>query len=100
KVVRARLTEYAQVGWFAPHEVDMLSSLRTRSQARQWAGGFGVGAKQAMRNFQRDATELAYQRQHVLTGRGKKRAGRSESELLEQLQQDRHTFVTSSRLAP
>ena len=99
KVVRARLTEYAQVGWFAPHEVDMLSSLRTRSQARQWAGGFGVGAKQAMRNFQRDATELAYQRQHVLTGRGKKRAHRSESELLEQLQQDRHTFVTSARLA-
>lgn len=99
KVVRARLSEYAEAGWFAPHEVDMLSSLRTRSQARQWAGSFGVGAKQAMRNFQRDATELAYQRQHVLTGRGKKRAHRSERELLEQLQQDRHTFVTSARLA-
>ncbi len=98
-VVRARLSEYAAVGWFAWHEVDMLASLRARSQARQWAGSFGSAAKEAMRNFQRDATELAYQRQHVLTGRGQKRAHRSEHELLNQLRQDRQTFVAHAQRA-
>ncbi|MGC0250802.1 PrsW family intramembrane metalloprotease [Pseudactinotalea sp. Z1748] len=96
-VVRARLSEYAHAGWFAWHEVDMLASLRTRSQARQWAGTFGESAKQAMKAFQRDATQLAYLRQHVLTGRGMKRAHRSEHEILNQLQQDRHTFVSRAQ---
>jgi len=96
-VVRARLTEYARAGWFAWHEVDMLASLRARSQARQWASGFGPAANEAMRNFQRDATELAYHRQHVVSGRGQKRAHRSEHELLNQLQRDRQTFVAHAQ---
>src|SRR5699024_4540990 len=32
-VIRSRLTEYSQAGWFAPHEVEMLASMRLRSQA-------------------------------------------------------------------
>ncbi len=97
-VVRARLGEYAQVGWFAAHEVDMLSSLRLRSQARAWAANFGASAKEAMRTYQRDATALAYLRQRVLTGRAKKkRTGPSEAELLAKIQSDRETFARHSQ---
>lgn len=91
-VIQSRLGEYAQAGWFAPHEVEMLSSMRMRSQARQWASGYGASAKQAMKDFQRDATQLAYLRQRLLLGRSQRVAHKSEHELLNQLQQDRHTF--------
>ncbi|WP_223403918.1 PrsW family intramembrane metalloprotease [Occultella gossypii] len=96
-VIRARLSEYAQAGWFAPHEVEMLSSLRMRGQARSWADGYGERAKEAMRSFQRDATSLAYLRQRVLTGRADLRASQSEHELLNMVQRDRHVFTTNAR---
>lgn len=96
-VIRARLGEYAQAGWFAPQEVYMLSSLRMRSQARAWASGYGERAKDAMREFQRDATSLAYLRQRQLTGRADLRASQSEHELLNEIQKDRHTFTVTAQ---
>jgi RsiW-degrading membrane proteinase PrsW (M82 family) len=97
EVVRARLGEYAQAGWFAPQEVYMLSSMRMRSQARTWAAGYGERAKQAMKEFQRDATSLAYLRQRQLTGRAGLRAAQSEHELLNEISKDRHTFTVSAQ---
>ncbi|GAB2981638.1 MAG TPA: PrsW family intramembrane metalloprotease [Actinotalea caeni] len=97
EVIRARLGEYAQAGWFAPHEVQMLSSMRLRSQARTWAAGYGERAKAAMRKYQRDATSLAYLRQRQLTGRAELRASQSEHELLNEIQKDRHTFTVSAQ---
>ena len=97
EVVRARLGEYAQAGWFAPQEVFMLSSMRMRSQARTWAAGYGERAKQAMKEFQRDSTALAYLRQRQLTGRAELRASQSEHELLNEIQRDRHTFTVSAQ---
>jgi RsiW-degrading membrane proteinase PrsW (M82 family) len=97
EVIRARLGEYAQAGWFAPHEVEMLSSMRMRSQARAWAAGYGERAKQAMKEFQRDSTSLAYLRQRQLTGRAELKASQSEHELLNEIQRDRHTFTMSAQ---
>jgi RsiW-degrading membrane proteinase PrsW (M82 family) len=97
EVIRARLGEYGQAGWFAPQEVQMLSSMRMRSQARTWAATYGERAKQAMKEFQRDATALAYLRQRQLTGRADLRASQSEHELLNELTKDRHTFTVSAQ---
>ena len=91
KVIRARLTEYAQAGWFAPHEVDMLASMRLRSQAKLWASGYGERAKATMVSFQRNATMLAFRRQQVLSRRLRQTV--SEEELLHAVQRDRHAFA-------
>ena len=96
-VIRARLGEYAQAGWFAPHEVDMLSSMRMRNQAKSWASGYGDKAKDAMKAFHRDSTALAYLRQRLLTGRAGMRASQSEHELLNQIHRDRHVFTASAQ---
>lgn len=96
-VIHSRLTEYAQAGWFAPHEVQMLSSLRLRSQARAWAGRFGASAEDAMKSFQRDATTLAFQRQRVATGRGDLRRSRmDEHALLSDLGHQRQRFAQAT----
>lgn len=89
-VIRERLTEYSHAGWFAPHEVTMLASLRLRSQAKAWASGFGEGAKSAMVDFQFAATRLALQRQRVL--RHRRPDAPAESALLQQIQGQRERF--------
>src|SRR5699024_9821843 len=62
-VIGSRLTASSQAGWFAPHEVEMLASLRLRGQATLWASGHGERAKAARVSFQRNATVLASRRQ-------------------------------------
>ncbi|MFV0426901.1 MAG: PrsW family intramembrane metalloprotease [Beutenbergiaceae bacterium] len=96
EVVSARLGEYAAAGWFAPQEVQMLASLKLRTQARQWSARFGERAKLAMKSFQRSATSLAFLRQRQLVGRAGLRAASSEAELLEKLQRDRQMFTVSA----
>ena len=97
-VIRHRLSEYAQVGWLAPHEVDMLASLQRRRTAVGWAtraGGRPAG--DAMRRFQRDATTLAFQRQQAATGRADlRRHAESERELLTAMTTDRHQVLTAA----
>lgn len=97
-VIRHRLTEYAQAGWFAPHEIDMLASLPRRSTAVGWAtraGGRDAG--DAMRRFQRDATSLAFRRQLATTGRTDLRAHtESERELLAAVTAERHRVLSAA----
>ena len=82
-VVRTRLTEYANAGWFAPAEVAMLASLRERRRARRWAAGRGgARTRRAMHDFQLAATRLAYQRNRILTRRADRGALLDEGLLL------------------
>lgn len=91
--IRARLTEYAAAGWFAPHEIEMVASLRIRSQARAWAARMGPNAAAAMKRFQKDATSLAYMRQRAVSGRADLRThGATEQELLASIAGDRQAF--------
>jgi len=60
------LAPYAGAGWFTAADLDMLSSLTRRKQARAWAlRTRGAAAEQALREFQDAATDLAYQRHRV-----------------------------------
>ncbi|MFC7406135.1 PrsW family intramembrane metalloprotease [Georgenia alba] len=88
-----RLSEYAQAGWFAPHEIQMLTSLKGRRLARSWAGARGARAKEAMKTFQKQATALAYTRQRALTGRYDFGVQRDEQELLATVNQARAGFM-------
>ncbi|TNU75855.1 PrsW family intramembrane metalloprotease [Miniimonas arenae] len=99
-VIRDRLGEYAAAGWFAPHEVAMVSSLRQRSQARTWAARVGPTAAQAMRTFIKDATSLAYLRQRAVSGRADLRThATSETDLLGRIKEDRQTFLAAAGVA-
>ncbi|MBO3088070.1 PrsW family intramembrane metalloprotease [Cellulomonas dongxiuzhuiae] len=97
-VIRHRLSEYAGAGWFAPHEIDMLTSLRRRTTAVGWAtraGGKDAGA--AMRRFQRDATTLAFRRQLAAAGRTDLRQHAvSERDLLVAVTADRHLVLAAA----
>lgn len=82
-VVRTRLAEYASAGWFAPHEVHMLASLRLRRTARAWARRLGgPRGRRAMRDFQTVASRLAHQRQRSATGRDRLWAARQDEAAL------------------
>lgn len=95
------LAKYAQSGWFAPHEVDMLGSLALRSQARTWAANYGVRAAQEMTQFQTTATRLALNRR-AMTHASRKNKPRLDSlvhiegGLLEELHTHRSRFLEIS----
>ncbi|TDE97623.1 PrsW family intramembrane metalloprotease [Occultella glacieicola] len=91
-ILRSRLSEYIPSGWIAPHEVDMLSSLRARKQARDWAGRGGPNGAKAMKEFQRAAVALAYARQDLYTGHTGIRARQDEFALLEEIGRSRAQF--------
>jgi RsiW-degrading membrane proteinase PrsW (M82 family) len=97
RLTRARLSEYAQAGWFSPAEVEMLSSGAGRRQARRWAhtlpGGSGPAA---LKSFVRHATRLAFVRQRIVTGRDRVAPTRDESELLDAILADRVALAAAS----
>lgn len=64
------LAPYAAAGWFSAHDLQMLSTLRNRAKALDWAKErAGPAGEQVVREFQEAATELAYQRHRMLHGR-------------------------------
>jgi RsiW-degrading membrane proteinase PrsW (M82 family) len=67
RLTRQRLLEYAAAGWFTPPEVDMLATAGGRRAAVRWAKQFGRG--QQMKAFLHAATQLAFIRQRILSGR-------------------------------
>lgn len=79
-IIRRRLGEYAQAGWFSAAEVTMLSSMGERRSARRWAKAHG--RKDAMAAFQKKATTLAFQRESVATGRAHSSAAWDQARLL------------------
>lgn len=98
RVLRDGLLEYADAGWLAPSEVGMLTSLRDRRRARAWAAAHGgaVG-RRAMRDLQRVATELAYERHRVHLHRDTGRAHRTRAELLARLAAAREAVLRTTR---
>lgn len=79
-VLQHRLGEYMQAGWFSPGEVHMLTSLAERRRAREWAAQ--RGRKDQMKAFQKGATDLAYMRERLSTGRATASSGADQHELL------------------
>jgi len=69
RLTRARLSDYADAGWFTPDEVQMLATARGRRAAYAWAHTLRGDRTSIMRAFITDATALAAARQRVLTGR-------------------------------
>lgn len=94
RIIKDRLTEYGQAGWFIPAEVAMLSNMGGRRDARAWARRVGGDSgKTAMDKFQRGATTLAFQRQRLVIGRAHLAADASEQELLDSLQASRNEMA-------
>jgi RsiW-degrading membrane proteinase PrsW (M82 family) len=67
RLTRQRLMEYSAAGWFTPSEVEMLATASGRRSAVRWARQFGRGPQ--MKSFVRAATQLAFIRQRILSGR-------------------------------
>lgn len=66
-VIRKRAGEFASAGWLTPQEVHMLGSFQERARAIRWASS--IGRADAMRDLQRTATRLAYNRERAASGR-------------------------------
>jgi RsiW-degrading membrane proteinase PrsW (M82 family) len=97
RITVARLTEYAEVGWFHPTEVAMLASPSGRRGAMAWAQSHNAG--RLMASFIRDATQLAYARQRILGDRDSIGAQADEAVLLSRVAAVRHELRTGSGAA-
>ncbi|MDQ0820906.1 RsiW-degrading membrane proteinase PrsW (M82 family) [Arthrobacter sp. V4I6] len=67
RLTRQRLKEYAATGWFTPAEVEMVSTPAGRRTALRWARSVDRGPQ--MKAFLHAATQLAFTRQRILSGR-------------------------------
>ena len=101
KVIRARLSEYMPFGWFAPHEVEMLTSMRDRRRARAWAKNAGGpnGAK-SMKEFQLASTKLAFARNDLHSGHDGIRAREEETAMLNKIGASRGALMASTMRQP
>ncbi len=86
-ITRARLAEYAAVGWFTPSEVNQLSTPAGRRQLLAWAKSHGF--RRQYRRFVQDSTHLAFTRQRLISGKDRIGARRYEAGLLEAVVADR-----------
>lgn len=98
RVTRTRLVEYAEVGWFAPSEVDLLSTHTGRREAMRWARAQpavpGQDKVAAMKRFVRDATRLAHTRQRLVRGRAAIGSAPDELALLSAIGEDRRALLS------
>ncbi|AXK44931.1 PrsW family intramembrane metalloprotease [Brachybacterium saurashtrense] len=83
RILRRQLSEYGRAGWFAPHEVEMLVSMRRRRRAERWASRHGAVARMAMRHLITAAVALGMERHSVLFAAPTARTRARERELLE-----------------
>ena len=67
RLTRQRLKEYAAAGWFTGAEVEMLATPGGRRSALRWAKSIGRGPQ--MKALLHAATQLAFTRQRILSGR-------------------------------
>ena len=96
RIIEHRLVEYGRAGWFAPHEIAMLSSFPSRRAARRWAGAGGPGGQREMKVFQRAATDLAFLRQRAATGRAQPDHPQEEQVLLARVTGSRNAFLQAA----
>lgn len=97
KLLRERLGEYAQVGWYSSAEVQMLTTMSGRSGARSWAKRLGPEAVRAMRQFIEESSRLAHVRHQVLLDPRSEQKRRAEMDLLSDLTRVRRVLSQSQR---
>jgi protease PrsW len=94
RLIGRHLSVYAETGWLTPGEVQMLSSMPARRQARALARRRGGrGSERAMRSFQEDASELALLRERMTRAAAGPDAQETERDLLGQLAADRRALT-------
>jgi RsiW-degrading membrane proteinase PrsW (M82 family) len=97
RITRARLVEYAEVGWFTRGEVDLVASPGGRRSGMFWARSQrptpGVHRVGAMRDFITHATRLAHARHRALRGRAAIGATPDEQQLLDSVMADRRRLL-------
>lgn len=94
--MRSRLDDYARAGWFAPAEVQMLTTGGGRKAGKRWAATRGPQAVCAMRTFQKGAAELAQLRQQAVDGHAQADFSAKETELLDRITSARRTFIEAA----
>ncbi|MBP6994944.1 MAG: PrsW family intramembrane metalloprotease [Phycicoccus sp.] len=88
------LRPYADAGWLSPAEVQMLSSMGRRREARRWAKfNGGPRALKSMEAFQDTASELALLRRRMTLTPPSAKNQVAERQLLENLVVDRQVFA-------
>jgi RsiW-degrading membrane proteinase PrsW (M82 family) len=93
RATRIRLQEYADAGWFADGEVQMLATGQGRRAARRWARTLPGEKSAAMKQFAADATRLALVRQRIISGRGGLDVIGEERTLLDAITRDRAALL-------
>src|SRR4051812_30406752 len=95
-ITRARLTEYAEVGWFSADEVALLSTWTGRRQALRWADQQPDRRRKraAMIRFLRGSTPPGHARQRLLRQRTGVGRTPDEQELLRRISADRAALVS------
>lgn len=92
-LTRDRLGEYAAAGWLNPEEIPHLASFTGRRQAMSWARRHGLGDE--MKRYIRDATQLAYARQRMITGQDLTGNRADEAEMLARMSVSRRLVATA-----
>ncbi|MBT2531443.1 PrsW family intramembrane metalloprotease [Arthrobacter sp. ISL-48] len=83
RLTRQRLLEYAAAGWFTPAEVAMLATPSGRRTALAWAGRYN--RRRHMKAFVTAATQLAFTRQRILSGRDVRQHQAEEHQQLQRI---------------
>ena len=96
-ITRDRLSEYAAAGWLSPDEIPHLATFTGRRQAMSWAKQHGIGDE--MKRYIRDATQLAYARQRMITGQDLAGNRADEADLLARISVSRR-LVAAARPTP
>ncbi|WP_353987626.1 PrsW family intramembrane metalloprotease [Ruicaihuangia caeni] len=79
-VTLARLSEYADAGWFNPAEIVVLATPAGRRRAQTWASGYGLARQ--MKDYIGYSTKLAFTRQRLLAEGDTKALRQREAMLL------------------
>lgn len=92
-----RLREYEQAGWFTATEVRLLTDWSSRTRALSWARGKGRTAHRAMSEFIRDATRLAFAREHASIDKGDPDRRTAERAILAEVRERRRELKEATR---
>ena len=93
RLIGRYLSTYADAGWLSSSEVQMLSTMAGRRQARVWARSTGRSSLASMRSFQDTASELALLRARMHHSAADDHALQTERALLDSLGARRREFL-------
>ena len=101
EIIRLRLGEYRRAGWFTASEVRMIANWNQRQAALKWSKQQSPEVHAALRDFVRDATSLAFAREHAANDKRDKERRTREKELLQRTREDRNRLnaLTSNNAA-